>query len=345
MTRGTGDRVGGAGGGWMPEPIPASSPRLWIAVAIIVVLAIVPVYASLAGQPFYLTLFGRILIYALAASSLNLLIGYTGLVSLGHALYLGLGAYAVGIPAFHGLNDGWLQLLIALTGSAAVAVVVGLVCLRTSGMAFIMITLAFAQMFFYLGVSLKQYGGDDGIRLDARSQLAPLDLSSNVTLYYLVLAILLLVLYLSWRLVHARFGYTLRAIKANERRMLALGYPVRRYKLAAYVLSAMITGLAGFLLANLTSYTSPSYAAWTVSGDLIVMVVLGGMGTILGPVVGAAALLLLEEALSSSFEHWMAIIGLAIVLIVLTARRGLWGSLRGWLIARESAARRQGVDK
>ena len=170
---------------------------------------------------------------------------------------------------------------------------------------------------------------------DARSDLAPFDLSSNVTLYYVAFALLLAVLYAGWRLVHARFGYTLRAIKANERRMLALGYPVRRYKLAAYVLSAMVTALAGFLLANLTSYTSPAYSAWTVSGDLIVMVVLGGMGTILGPVVGATVLLLLEEALASSFEHWMAIIGLAIVLIVLTARRGLWGSFRAWAVRRE----------
>jgi branched-chain amino acid transport system permease protein len=333
------DGMGGIGRGgassWMPEAVPLRSARFWVAAAVLLMFALVPVYAKLYAQPFYLTLFGRILIYALAACSLNLLIGYAGLVSFGHALYLGLGAYAVGIPSFHGLTSGWAHLAITLAVAGGVALVVGLVCLRTTGMAFIMITLAFAQMFFYLGVSLKQYGGDDGIRLDARSDLAPFDLSSNVTLYYVSFALLLAVLYAGWRLVHARFGYTLRAIKANERRMLALGYPVRRYKLAAYVLSAMVTALAGFLLANLTSYTSPAYSAWTVSGDLIVMVVLGGMGTILGPVVGATVLLLLEEALASSFEHWMAIIGLAIVLIVLTARRGLWGSFRAWAVRRE----------
>jgi branched-chain amino acid transport system permease protein len=248
---------------------------------------------------------------------------------LGHALFLGLGAYAVGIASFHGLTNGWAQLLIAIVGSGVVAFLTGLIVLRTNGMAFIMITLAFAQMAFYLGISLKQYGGDDGIRLEARSSLFPIDLANNYALYLFIFAILCAVTYGLYRLVHSPFGYTLRGIKQNERRMLSMGYNVRAYKLTAYVISAMITSIAGFLLANLTSYTSPSYSAWTVSGDLVVMIVLGGMGTIIGPIIGAGGLLLFEEWLSGLTQHWAAPLGIAIVLIVLTARRGIYGSLFG----------------
>jgi branched-chain amino acid transport system permease protein len=292
-------------------------------------LALVPAYAYFFKEAFYLTLFGRIMIYAIAASAVNLLVGYTGLVSLGHALFLGLGAYAVGIASFHGLTNGWAQLLIAIFGSGIVAFLTGLIVLRTTGMAFIMITLAFAQMAFYLGISLKQYGGDDGIRLEARSSLFPLDLSNNYTLYLSIFALLCAVTYGLYRLVHSPFGYTLRGIKQNERRMLSMGYNVRAYKLTAYVISAIITSIAGFFLANLTSYTSPSYSAWTVSGDLVVMIVLGGMGTIIGPIIGAAGLLLFEEWLAGLTQHWAAPLGIAIVLVVLTARRGIYGSLFG----------------
>jgi branched-chain amino acid transport system permease protein len=318
-----------------PESVPVRSPRVWLVAALLAAFALVPVYARVFDQPFYLTQFGRILIYAIAASSLNLLIGYTGLVSFGHALYLAVGAYAVGILSFHGLGNGWLHLAVAIGAAAAIATLTGLVVLRTSGMGFIMITLAFAQMFFFLGISLKQYGGDDGMRLAARSALAPLDLASPVQLYYLILGVLLAVLYLSWRLVHARFGYTLRGIKANERRMKSLGFRTLRFKLAIYVLASCIAAVAGFLLANLTAYASPSYTAWTVSGELIVMVILGGMGTIVGPLVGALALLLLEEFLASLTTHWMAPLGIAILLVVLLAKQGLYGSLRAWAARRE----------
>jgi branched-chain amino acid transport system permease protein len=295
--------------------------------ALFLFLALVPVYAYVYKEAFYLTLFGRIMIYAIAASAVNLLVGYTGLVSLGHALFLGLGAYAVGISSFHGLTNGWAQLGIAVIGAAVVAFLTGLIVLRTTGMAFIMITLAFAQMAFYLGISLKTYGGDDGIRLEARSNLFPLDLSNNYVLYILTFSILCLTTYGLYRLVQSPMGYTLRGIKQNERRMLSMGYNVRGYKLAAYVISAAITSVAGFLLANLTSYTSPSYSAWTVSGDLVVMIVLGGMGTIIGPIVGAAGLLLFEEWLSGLTQHWMAPLGIAIVLVVLVARKGIYGTL------------------
>ncbi len=313
-----------------PEPVPIRSARLWVTLGLLALFALVPLYARLFEQPFYLTLFGRILVYAIAASSLNLLIGYTGLVSFGHALYLGLGAYAVGILSSHGLVNGWLQLAVALAASTVVATLTGLIVLRTSGMGFIMITLAFAQMFFFLGISLKQYGGDDGMRLAARSTLEPLALASPVQMYYLILFVMVVVLYLSWRLVHARFGHALRGIKANERRMRSLGYHTTRLKLAVYVLAAGIAAVAGFLLANLTSYASPSYTAWTVSGELIVMVILGGVGTIVGPLVGAMVLLLLEESLASLTTHWMAPLGIIIVLLVVLARRGVYGSLLGW---------------
>ena len=318
-----------------PEPISWQSPRPWVVALLLLFFALVPVVSVLTQQPFYLAQFTRVMVYAIAAIGLNLLIGYTGLVSFGHALYLALGAYAVAIPVFHGVTNGWVHLAWALGGAVVVSVVTGLVVLRTSGMGFIMITLAFAQMFFFLGISLKNYGGDDGMRLEARSQLWPLNLDNALQLYGLTFAVLLAVMFGLWRLVHARLGFTLRGIKANERRMKALGFEALRFKLAAYVIAAMVAALAGFLLANLTMYASPSYAAWTVSGELIVIVVLGGMGTVVGPLVGAMAFLLLEEALAAWTPHWMAPLGLIIMAVVLLARRGLYGSLHEWALVRE----------
>jgi branched-chain amino acid transport system permease protein len=175
--------------------------------------------------------------------------------------------------------------------------------------------------------------------LAGRSRLAPLNLESDIQLYYLVFGLLLAALYLSWRLVHSRFGYVLRGIKSNERRMKALGFATRRYKLAIYVIAGMVAGIAGFLLANLSNYVSPSSSAWTVSGELVVMVILGGLGTVFGGAVGALALLSIEELLSSFTEHWMAILGLLIVAIVLIAKRGIWGTVLAW-----SSSRRRRAD-
>ena len=322
-----------------PEKVDFRAPHTWLVVAVVAALVLLPLYAMLAGHSYYLTLASRMMIYGIAATSLNLLVGYTGLVSLGHALFLGVGAYAVGILAFNGVDNGWLQLLVAVTGTAVVGALTGLVVLRTQGMAFIMITLAFAQMFYYLGVSLKEYGGDDGMSLPSRSVLAPLNLESDLQLYYLILVLLVATLYLSWRLVHSRFGYVLRGIRSNERRMKALGFATTRYKLAVYVIAGVVAGIAGFLLANLTNYVSPSYSAWTVSGELVVMVILGGIGTVFGGALGALALLLIEELLSAITEHWMAILGLMIVAIVLIAKNGIYGSLRTWSLG--AARRRQ----
>jgi branched-chain amino acid transport system permease protein len=308
------------------------SPRGAVAALLLIFLAALPIYVAIAQQPFLLTLFSRIMIYAIAALSLNLLIGYVGLVSLGHAMFLMLGAYAVGLMQFHGYGNGWLQLLVAIAAAIVIAFVTGWISLRTSGMAFIMITLAFAQMFFFLGISLKEYGGDDGMRLDARSLLAPLDLTNNLTLYYLIFGFMVLVLIGCYFLINSRFGFVLRGIKSNERRIKALGFSADRYKMGAMIIAAVVCAIAGFFLANLTKYTSPSYGAWNISGELIVIVVLGGMGTLFGPLAGAISLLLFEEFLTSSSNvwvstHWQLILGATIVLIVLLAKRGLYGSL------------------
>jgi branched-chain amino acid transport system permease protein len=310
-----------------PTPISLRSPRSITGLVLLIGFALVPVIAGYAGQPFYVTVATRILVFALAASSLNLVLGYGGMVSFGHALYVGVGAYVVGISVYFGLTNGWVHLLIAIVLCGAIAYVTGLICLRTSGIAFIMITLAFAQMFYFLFVSLKQFGGDDGLPIPTRSDFGPLSIRTNTGLYYLTLVLLFAVLYLSWRFVHARFGRVLLGIKLNPRRMRMLGFPVLRYQVVAYVISGALCGVAGLLLANLTRFTSPAYMFWTVSGDLIVIVMLGGIGTVLGPLIGAAVFLILETLLSGYSEHWMLGLGLIIVLIALLAKRGLYGAI------------------
>jgi branched-chain amino acid transport system permease protein len=241
--------------------------------------------------------------------------------------------------AFNGVGNGWLQLAAALAVGIVLSAAVGAIVLRTSGMTFIMITLAFAQMGYFLIVSLKSYGGDDGLSVDQPSAFGLFDLANHTVLYYFILFFLLGTLWLFGRIVESRFGMVLRGVKSNERRMLALGFPTFRYKLAAYVISAQVCVVAGFLLANLTKYSSPSYMAWQVSGDLIVMAVLGGMGTLFGPVVGAVVYLVVEEVLSSLSpgwfprvedalnKHWLALMGIFVIFIVLGFRKGLYGTL------------------
>jgi len=313
--------------------------RFGFAGAFLLLLALVPVVAPAIGQPHYVTMFSRIMIFGLAAVGLNFILGFGGLVSFGHALYIGIGAYAVGIMAFHGVTSAWAQLAAALAVGAAAAVLIGLVCLRTSGVAFIMITLAFTQMGYFLAVSLTQYGGDDGMPIPARSDLGVGSLDHGAILYYLIFALLVLVLYAANRVVHSRFGMVLRGCKSNERRMIALGFPTLRYKLSAYVISALICVIAGMLLANLTRYVSPAYMGWVASGDLIVMVVFGGVATLFGPVVGSAALVIVEEALSSFSlglpwgidalvsTHWLGLLGILILIVVLKLKQGLYGAL------------------
>ncbi len=298
------------------------------AAALLAGLALIPVYCHLAGKFFLLSLFTRILILALAAVSLNLIMGFGGMVSFGHAAYIGIGGYAVGILAHEGVGSGLVQWPVALVVSALFALVIGALSLRTRGVYFIMITLAFAQMIYYVGVGLSRYGGDDGLTIYRRSQFAGwIDLSNKTLFYYLCLALLLAAIYGVWRLVNSRFGLVIQGARSNDRRMHAIGFPTFRYRLACFVIAGTICGLAGVLLANHTDFISPAMMHWTRSGDLIIMAVLGGMGSVLGPVMGAVVLLLLEEALSGFTEYWQIIMGPLLLAVVLFARGGIDGML------------------
>lgn len=301
------------------------------AFVIFAVLALIPLISTVAGTPYYLTLFSRIMIFGIAAIALNLILGFGGLVSLGHALYLGVGAYAVGIATRYGVVDLSLHVVITIVLVAIIASGVGWVSLRTRGLGFIMITMAFGQMFYYLAISLKVYGGDDGLVIPTRSLVAGAPIFENPTVfYYFVFAILSLVAVTFHTLTTAPFGLVLSGGRQNEQRLRTLGYSLLRYRLTAYIISAVITGVAGCLLANLTQFSSPEYMSWTLSGTLVVMIVLGGLSTTVGPLVGAIVILLLEEVLSSWTDHWMVIVGPLIVAIVLFATKGLYGVILNW---------------
>ena len=304
--------------------------RTAILVAGILFLAAVPPLVAVLDQPFYIDLFRRVMIFAIAALSLNLILGYGGMMSFGHAAYLGVGAYAVGVLAHHGIDNGYLQWALAIAASALVALVIGAVSIRTSGIYFIMITLAFTQMLYYLGISVEEYGGDDGMRLAVKSQFPGfIDLDDAQSFYYLVLAILVLFLYLGHRLVNSRFGMVIRAARSNDARTRAIGFSPYAYRLAAFVIAGAMCGLAGALLVNHTAFLTPEFMNWTRSGELMFMVILGGMATTAGPVLGAFALLLVEDALSGWTEHWQVILGPLLVLSVLFFKRGLAGLFPG----------------
>jgi len=296
---------------------------LWIVT--VVALAALPLVVSALNQPYYLELARRVLIFAIAAVSLDLILGYGGMVSFGHAAYLGIGGYAVGILAFYGVSNGWLQLGVAVGGSALVAAAIGAVSIRTSGVYFIMITLAFTQMLYYLGISLEEFGGDDGMRLKTRSDFGFLDLASPVQFYYFALVLLLAAIYFTQRLVHSRFGTVIRAARSNEARTRAIGFSPYPYRLLAFTIAGAMGGLAGALLVNHTAYLTPDFMHWTRSGEIMFMVILGGMGTAAGPLAGAAALLVLEDVLSSWTQHWQLILGPLLVLSVIFFKRGLSG--------------------
>jgi branched-chain amino acid transport system permease protein len=307
--------------------------RSWALVVLLGLLAAVPPLATLLQEPFYLDLLRRVMIFAIAAVSLNLILGYGGMVSFGHAAYLGIGGYAVGILAHYGVDNGWLQWGLAIGVSALAALAIGAISVRTSGIYFIMITLAFTQMLYYLGISIEEYGGDDGMRVPVKSQFSGLvDLNDGTAFYYLVLAILTGSIYLVRRLVNSRFGRVLQAVRSNEARARAIGISPYPYRLAAFVISGAMCGLAGALLVNHTAYLTPEFMNWTRSGELMFMVILGGIGTSAGPLLGAAALLLLEDVLQgwsvlpkAVTEHWQLYLGVILVLAVLYAKRGLAG--------------------
>jgi len=304
--------------------------RLLLLIGGLGLIAAVPLIAAFFDQPFYIDLLRRVMIFAIAALSLNLILGYGGMVSFGHAAYLGIGGYAVAILAQHGIYDGFVQLAVAVGASALVALVIGAVSIRTSGIYFIMITLAFTQMLYYLGISLDQYGGDDGMRLAKLSDFAGLiDLNNGTAFYYLIFTIMVAFLYTVHRIVQSRFGMVIRAAKSNEPRSHAIGFSPYLYRLAAFVIAGAMCGVAGFMLVNHTAYLTPDYMHWTRSGEILFMVILGGIGTSIGPVLGAFVFLLLEDILAEWTEHWQIILGPFLILVVLFAKRGLAGLIPG----------------
>lgn len=303
-----------------------SRTRILVAALILVGFALVPVF----GHSHQLTMFGRILIYAIGAVSLNVLVGRVGLVSFGHAAFIGFGAYAVGISAHYGIESGFIQWPLGMVAAGIAGLIVGAISVRVSGLYFIMITLAFSQLFYFLAVGLTVYGGDDGMTIAARSSFGGLlDLNKQIVLYYTLLAILLLFLGFVYRLSNSRMGMIMAGIHSNEQRMRALGFETYPYKLIAFVLSAVMCSVSGLLLANLTDFVTAQYMSWHRSGELLIMVILGGMNSLFGPVIGAAVLLLFEELLSTYTDHWALVLGPLLLLIVIYAPTGIWGSLFG----------------
>lgn len=307
---------------------------------IFAVLLLVPTLADAVSNSFLINTATRFVIYALAAVSLDLVLGYGAMVSFGHAAFFGIGGYVVAILAHHlelgdtifgwaGTNSAIIVWLLAMVLAAFVGLIMGYLSLRTSGLQFIMITLAFAQMLYFVLIGLVMYGGDDGLSITSRNELPFLDLANNSVFYYVCLAILIFWVWLCRRIVKSPFGMVLRGFKENERRNINLGYAPLRYKLSAFVFSAAGTGLAGALWANYALYASPDMAAWLKSGEFMAMIILGGMGTIFGPILGTAVYLGLEQLLTGWTENWMLFLGPVLILVVLFSKRGLYGWLVG----------------
>jgi len=307
-------------------------------VFILLLAVVLPLILKAADQSFYLSFASRILITALAASSLNLVLGYGGMVSFGHAAFVGTGAYVASIALAEGVSSAWIGWPAAVLASGLAALAIGAISLRTRGVYFIMITLAFAQMVYYLVNSMKAYGGDEGLTLPERASVGfGLDLGDEVTFYYVILFILALSIISFHRLIHSRFGRALVAIRENEARAEALGFPTLRYKLVAFAIAGAAGGLAGALLASHGKYVNPNVLHWTQSGTLLIMVILGGVGRLWGGVIGAAALLILEHLFSEFRIGWLLAlapdyqqhaslgVGLVLLAVVLYAPQGIAG--------------------
>lgn len=316
--------------------------RRWIIIVGFLMLAALPAVAVWVDNPFLLTFATRVLIYAIAAAALDLIVGYGGLVSLGHAAFFGIGAYTVGILTHHasegtdipfipgewaGSLSVFVQFPLAVLTSGLAAFVIGALCLRTRGVFFIMITLAFAQMLYFFMISLPTYGGEDGLNIWDRSQIPGLDLYDDMTLYYLAFGFLIVTMWLLRRIVRSRFGIVLQSARQNETRLTTLGVPVTRYRLIAFAIAGAFAGLAGALMANLLEFVGPGLMHWTRSGEFLIIVILGGLGSLFGPVAGAAVLLGLEEILASYTDHWGLILGPVLIAVVLFARGGIWGAM------------------
>jgi len=279
----------------------------------LIALALLPPLLAATGQDYYIGFATRVLVFGLAATSLNFILGYGGMVSFGHAAFFGAGAYAVAALAARGIASPWIAWPAAMLASAMLAAAIGAVSLRTRGLYFIMITLAFAQMVYYLAVSMPALGGDDGLALASRR-------FPDTTLYYVALALCAIALVALRAIAAAPFGRALQGIRENDVRMEALGHPVFRIRLAAFVAAAAVAGLAGALFVNLNGRVGPGVLDWPQSGTLLVMVILGGVGIPWGGFAGAALLLAMEEFLPAYWPHWQLLLG-AVLLVVVLRRR------------------------
>ncbi|MEO1680325.1 MAG: branched-chain amino acid ABC transporter permease [Pseudomonadota bacterium] len=322
----------------------------WINWAVVAGLIAVPLWAHLTGEPFTVTLATRAAIFALAAVGLNIALGLGGLVSLGHAAFFGIGGYAMGILAHHAqtfqplmeapfLLEGTKSMpviwLVAVLTSALAALVIGALSLRTAGVYFIMITLAFGQMFFFFSISWSAYGGEDGLSIYVRNGFPGLNTLVPIQFYGLCLAILFAVLYVTHRLSRAPFGLALGAARQVPARVATVGLDPTRLKLVAFVISGAITGLAGALFADLNRFVSPTMFSWQMSGELIVFIIIGGVGRLFGPVIGAIIFVLLEHWLGGLSDYWHVFLGLLLLAIVLFGRGGVIGILAGREVAHD----------
>ncbi len=315
----------------MASPARASAATRGVLLAVAAFALALPWALQALGLDFYLSVASRIVIYAIAATSLNLVLGYGGMVSLGHAAFVGLGSYVTGVLLSEGVLNGGVHVVATVVIVAVMALVIGAISLRTRGVYFIMITLAFAQMLFYLANSMKGYGGDEGLTLRVRSLIGfggfGLDLKNGTTLYYVALAVLAASLFALSRFVPSRLGRAVLALRDDEVRAEALGFPTYRMRLVVFVAGGVLAGIAGALSVNLQGYVSPNALHWTQSGTLLVMVILGGVGTLWGGTLGALVLLVLEEALAAYTQYWQFWTGWVLLAVVLFARRGLAGLL------------------
>lgn len=320
------------------------SVESWLNAALAVLLLAAPLAAIGLGEPYYANLASRVAILALAGVGLNLALGYGGMISFGHAAFFGIGGYVAGILAQGAFNAApviswpvevmgsdsmvpiWLAAM-AVSGVAAVAI--GAISLRTSGVYFIMITLAFAQMIYYFAISWPAYGGEDGLSITVRNGFPGLDTYDPLSFFLICYGVLMLALALSWRIMGTRFGAALMCARMNPERLATVGIEPTPVKLAAFVISAMITGLAGALFADLNGFVSPSMLGWHTSGQIMIFVILGGVGRLFGPVAGAALYVLMEHVLGGLTVHWQLPLGLILLGVVLFARGGLVGMVAG----------------
>lgn len=304
-----------------------SNPRLWLPLLVFAGLAAAPFLGL--GQGHSLTLLARGMIFGLAAVSLMLLVGGAGLVSLGHAAMMGMGAYAVVVLDHAGITEAWMVFPAGILAAALFALLTGAIAIRTSGVHFIMITLAFGQMAFFTTSSLAIYGGDDGYTLFNRTEVFGARwLENRLVFHFVCLGLLVACWALVQMLLESRFGRVLRASRENETRARALGFSPTPYRLLAYVIAGAMGGLAGVLLANSAEFVAPAYLAWQRSGDLLFMVILGGLAGPHGALVGALAFVLVEEWLSHAMEHWRLVFGPLLILCVFFLRGGIVGLLR-----------------